>query len=94
MENKKGAPHLAQVKQLKRVEGQVRGIINMVDTQRYCIDILTQIKAVKASLATIERKIINDHLGHCVHQAIHSKDIKMADEMLDEIKDLLKSTNR
>ena len=91
MSDLKGAPHGAQIQQLKRIEGQVRGIINMVEEQRYCIDILTQIKAAKSSLATIEKKIINEHMDHCVHKAIHSKDKKMADSMLEEIQELLKS---
>ena len=91
-EAKKGAAHTAQKTQLKRVEGQIRGIINMVEEQRYCMDILTQIKAAKASLATIERKIINEHLGHCVHKAIHSNDMDTADAMLEEIKGILKTT--
>lgn len=89
---KLGAKHDAQLKQLKRIEGQIRGIGNMIEERRYCVDILTQLKAVKASLSTIEQKIINEHLNHCVHKAIESKDMKKANEVLDEIKDLLKAS--
>ena len=87
----KGTSHSDQSKQLKRVEGQVRGIIKMIEDQRYCVDILTQLKAVKASISSIERKIFDEHLNHCVHSAIDSKDPKKANEKLDEIRELLKS---
>ncbi|NQZ17950.1 MAG: metal-sensing transcriptional repressor [Bdellovibrionales bacterium] len=55
------------------------------------MDNLTQIKAAKSSKATNEKKIINEHIEHCLHKAIHSKDKKMADLMLEEIQELLKS---
>ena len=57
---------------LKRVEGQVRGIARMVDEERYCIDILTQIRAVQAALRGVEDIVLNDHVEHCVEGAIAS----------------------
>ena len=59
---------------LKRVEGQVRGVARMVEDDRYCIDILTQVQAVRAALARVETEILNDHLGHCIEGAIVSGD--------------------
>ena len=53
-------------KRLKRVEGQVRGIARMVEEDRYCIDIVTQIGAVRAALRRIEEEVLRDHVGHCV----------------------------
>jgi CsoR family transcriptional regulator, copper-sensing transcriptional repressor len=60
------------LKRLKRIEGQVRGLSRMVDEDRYCIDIVTQISAVRAALRRAEEQILRDHVGHCVEQAIVS----------------------
>ncbi|WP_293905066.1 metal-sensitive transcriptional regulator [Phenylobacterium sp.] len=59
---------------LNRVEGQVRGIARMVEEGRYCIDVLTQLQAVRAALAKVETEMLRDHLGHCVEGAIVSGD--------------------
>ena len=67
-----GKPHL--LNRLSRVEGQVRGIARMVEADRYCIDVLTQIRAVCAALAKVETEILRDHLGHCIEGAIVSGD--------------------
>lgn len=61
-------------KRLNRVEGQVRGIGRMVDEDRYCIDIVTQIGAVRAALRKIEEEVLRDHVSHCVEHAIASGD--------------------
>src|ERR1700716_4436511 len=57
---------------LARVEGQVRGLSRMVEEDRYCIDIVTQISAVRAALRRLEEEILRDHVGHCVEHAIAS----------------------
>ena len=59
---------------LSRIEGQVRGITRMVDEDRYCIDVLTQIQAVRAALAKVESEMLKAHLGHCIEGAIVSGD--------------------
>jgi DNA-binding FrmR family transcriptional regulator len=59
-------------KRLSRIEGQVRGIARMVDDDRYCIDIVTQISAVRAALRRLEEEILRDHVAHCVENAIAS----------------------
>jgi len=61
-------------KRLNRIEGQVRGLSRMVDEDRYCIDIITQIGAVRAALARVEEELLRDHVGHCVEHAIASGD--------------------
>jgi DNA-binding FrmR family transcriptional regulator len=61
-------------KRLNRVEGQVRGLSRMVDDDRYCIDIVTQIAAVRAALRKVEEAVLEDHVAHCVEQAIRSGD--------------------
>ena len=59
---------------LNRIEGQVRGIARMVEDGRYCIDVLTQVQAVRAALARVETEMLKDHLGHCIEGAIVSGD--------------------
>jgi len=59
-------------KRLSRIEGQVRGLSKMVDEDRYCIDIVTQISAVRAALRRVEEEVLRDHVSHCVEHAITS----------------------
>lgn len=61
-------------KRLNRIEGQVRGLSKMVDEERYCIDIVTQISAVRAALRRVEEEVLKDHVAHCVEHAITSGD--------------------
>ena len=64
----------ATLKRLNRIEGQVRGLARMVEGDRYCIDIVTQIGAVRAALRRVEEEILRDHVAHCVDHAIKSGD--------------------
>ena len=57
-------------KRLRRIEGQVRGLQRMIDEDVYCIDILTQVSAVQRALQSVALKLLDEHLGHCVSQAI------------------------
>ena len=59
-------------KRLSRIEGQVRGLARMVEEDRYCIDIVTQVAAVRAALRRVEEEILRDHVAHCVEHAIAS----------------------
>lgn len=59
-------------KRLSRIEGQVRGLSRMLDADRYCIDVITQIAAVRAALARVEDEILRDHVATCVERAIAS----------------------
>jgi DNA-binding FrmR family transcriptional regulator len=59
-------------KRLQRIEGQVRGLSRMVEEDRYCIDIVTQISAVRAALRKVEEEVLRDHVAHCVEGAITS----------------------
>ena len=61
-------------KRLKRIEGQVRGLARMLEEDRYCIDIVTQIAAARAALRRLEEEVLRDHIGHCVEHAIRSGD--------------------
>jgi CsoR family transcriptional regulator, copper-sensing transcriptional repressor len=60
----------ACLKRLNRIEGQVRGLTRMVEEDRYCIDIITQISAVRAALRRAEEEILRDHVSHCIEEAI------------------------
>jgi len=60
------------LKRLNRIEGQVRGLSRMVTEDRYCIDVVTQISAVRAALRRVEEEILRDHVAHCVEHAIVS----------------------
>ena len=75
------------IKRLHRIEGQVRGIERMVDEDRYCIDILTQIAAVKTALEQVGAKLLEDHVNHCVADAIASGDERAAGEKTSELLD-------
>jgi CsoR family transcriptional regulator, copper-sensing transcriptional repressor len=59
---------------LKRIEGQVRGVLRMVEEDRYCVDLLTQINAMRAALHKVEEQILRDHVSHCVAGAFVSGD--------------------
>jgi CsoR family transcriptional regulator, copper-sensing transcriptional repressor len=65
-------------KRLHRIEGQVRGIERMVDEDRYCIDILTQIAAVRTALESLGLEVLEDHVNHCVHDALTAGDERVA----------------
>ena len=79
---------------LNRVEGQVRGIGRMVDEDRYCIDILTQLQAVRAALAKVETELLREHIDHCVTAAFASGDAKDQRQKVDELVVLLERSVR
>ena len=73
------------ITRLHRIEGQVRGIERMVEDDRYCIDILTQLGAVSTALESLAVTILDDHVQHCVADALASGDEKAAREKTDEL---------
>jgi CsoR family transcriptional regulator, copper-sensing transcriptional repressor len=77
----------ALVKRLHRIEGQVRGIERMVEEDRYCIDVLTQISAVTTALESLAFVILDDHVNHCVAGALASGDPTAAEEKSRELLD-------
>lgn len=76
------------VTRLRRIEGQVRGLQKMVDEDRYCADIMTQISSVHEALRSVGRELMRNHLKHCATTAIR-KDQDSADAMYDELVDLM-----
>jgi CsoR family transcriptional regulator, copper-sensing transcriptional repressor len=77
------------LKRLSRIEGQVRGIARMLDEDRYCIDVVTQIGAVRAALRRVEEEILRDHVAHCVEHAIASGDKSDRRRKVAELMDVM-----
>jgi DNA-binding FrmR family transcriptional regulator len=73
---------------LKRIEGQIRGLQRMVDEDRYCADILTQVSSVQRALRAVSRELLRNHLRHCAGAAIRTGDAA-ADAMYDELLGLM-----
>jgi DNA-binding FrmR family transcriptional regulator len=84
----------SQLARLSRIEGQVRGVARMVDEDRYCIDIINQVRAVRAALAKVEQDILHDHLQHCVAHAFHAGSEKDRQIKIDELIEVLDSRQR
>lgn len=82
--------HKSQLPRLKRIHGQVAGLLRMVEDERYCGDILTQLRAVQAALDAVRHEILKSHIGHCVSGAIESGDTRERDAKLDELFGILK----
>lgn len=83
------ATHQDTIPRLKRIEGQVRGIIRMVEEERYCMDILVQLQAIKAALGKVEAEMLKQHAGHCVEDAIRSGDAAEQRRKFTELVDLM-----
>ncbi|MGB3718765.1 MAG: transcriptional regulator [Proteobacteria bacterium] len=82
------------LRRLGRIEGQVRGLARMVEEGRYCIDIVTQISAVRAALRRVEEEILRDHVAHCVEHAIASGNAEEQRKKVAELIDVLSRSNR
>jgi len=84
----------SSLKRLSRIEGQVRGLSRMVGEDRYCIDIVTQISAVRAALRRVEEEVMREHIAHCVEHAIVSGDRAEQRRKIAELMDVLSRTAR
>lgn len=84
----------AVLKRLSRIEGQVRGLARMVDEDRYCIDVVTQIAAVRAALRRAQEEVLRDHVSYCVEHAIASGDKADQRRKVSEIMDVLARAER
>src|SRR5262249_24984371 len=81
-------------KRLSRIEGQVRGLARMVEEDRYCIDIVTQIAAVRAALRRVEEEVLRDPIAHCVKHAMVSGNADEQRNKIAELMDVLSRTAR
>lgn len=84
----------ACLKRLSRIEGQVRGLARMIEDDRYCIDVVTQISAVRAALRKLEEEVLRDHVAHCVEHAIASGDTAEQRAKVAELMDVLARASR
>ena len=80
--------HKKELSSVRRIEGQLRGIAKMIEEEKYCIDILNQLKAVKNAISTVEGKILKNHLQECVKDAL--TDSNNFDDKVDELLKTLK----
>jgi DNA-binding FrmR family transcriptional regulator len=76
---------------LARIEGQVRGLARMIDDDRYCIDVITQTQAVRAALTRVERLVLQDHVEHCVVEAVSSGNKAERERKIEELISVLNS---
>ena len=81
------------LKRLRRIEGQVRGLQKMVEEDRYCADIMTQISSVHEALRAVGRELMRNHLRHCTAEAVRSGEAR-AEEIYDELLELIYSRTR
>jgi DNA-binding FrmR family transcriptional regulator len=73
------------LRRLNRAEGQIRGVAKMIEEDRYCIEVITQLQAVKSALLRVEEQILKDHVSHCVAHAMKSGDKKEQQKKIDEL---------
>ncbi|KWV91898.1 metal-sensitive transcriptional regulator [Erythrobacter sp. YT30] len=83
-----------KIKRLNRIAGQVRGVAKMIEDDRYCIDILHQVAAIKSALVKVESQVLKDHTACCVAEAIASGDEAEQREKFEELVDLLERQRR
>jgi len=80
----------AVLKRLRRIEGQVRGVQGMVEENRYCIDVVTQVTAIQAALDKVALELLSDHAAHCVMHAEEEEREARTDELMAAVKRLLR----
>jgi DNA-binding FrmR family transcriptional regulator len=85
----KQARHTGQLQRLRRIEGQVRGLVRMVEDERYCVEILTQLRAARAALRRVEDSVLREHVEHCVAQAIRGGSAGVQRGKIDELIEVL-----
>ena len=79
----------ANIKRLRRIEGQIRGLQRMVEEDRYCADIITQVASAQEALRGVAKALMRNHLHHCASQALHSGSLDQQRAMYDELLDLI-----
>lgn len=85
-----GAEEKDLLNRLNRIEGQIRGIRNMVEAERYCVDILTQVSAVQAALNSFNKILLNNHIKTCVTENVRNGNEEVVDELCRTIQKLMK----
>ncbi len=80
----------AVLKRLRRIEGQVRGVERMVEENRYCIDVVTQVTAIQAALDKVALELLSDHAAKCVVGAAEDKQVERTEELMSAVRRLLR----
>lgn len=93
-EVKKGADHKSQLSRVSRIEGQVRGVGHMIEEGKYCVDILTQIKAIRSALKSLELQVLEGHVNHCLVKAAESQSKVEIQDKINEIMELIKRSSK
>ena len=91
---KKNPDHADNLVALRRIEGQVRGVQGMIEDCKYCVDILTQIHAIKGALSRVEEKVLEKHFKNCVTDAVKGASEKEKQQKMDEILKLIHQARR
>ena len=91
---KKGMDHQDKLVSLRRIEGQVRGVQKMIETRRYCVEIINAIEAVLGALGKVEAGILKDHLNACVKNTFGEKSSKGKEEKIQEIYELFEKIKK
>lgn len=91
---KKGADHKALFSRVNKIEGQVRSVKKMIEDGKYCVDIITQVKAARSALKSLELSILEGHVGHCFVSAIDSGSKKEAMEKVEEVMELIRKSSK
>lgn len=90
---KQYSDHSKELARLNRVSGQVEGVKKMIEKRLYCPDILTQLRAIRSAVNSIEANILETHLDSCVADAFNAKDAKVTQEKINELKELYRRFN-
>ena len=85
--------HTTQLQRLRRIEGQIRGVIKMIEDKRYCMDILQQTRAISAALKAVENNIMEDHMISCVTTALKSNKKKEQANKIKEVIEVISKFN-
>lgn len=89
----KNPSHAKLLQRLNRISGQIEGIKKMIQEERYCVDILTQLHAARSALRNLEIQVFDDHLSQCALNAFEAKDPKQKEKILEEIRLIIKRFN-
>ena len=84
--------HRSQLGRLRKIEGQVRGVQRMIEDDRYCMDVLTQMRAIRRALAKVEEQVLAEHVRSCVADAVRSGDERDREDKLQELMEVFAST--
>ena len=85
----KHAEHVSQLGRLRRIEGQIAGIGRMVEEKRYCVDVLTQLRAARTAIKRVEEQILREHVEHCVVNAVRTGKRAEQQQKIDELLDVV-----